>query len=396
MILRERTSPVPGCRAVDVMRRTGIKIVFMVILEQPYVSDMLVGFLRDNGIPVLDNDFVRSSGLSGLNLKPSAELVGQYSRTKKIYTVSEHALNWVNSVLNDAELNRQITIMKDKAAFREACRDLYPGFFFKEVTYNELFAVDVAGLKFPFVIKPSVGFLSVGVFTIFDEKDWTDALASLERDFKAQAAKFPGVVIGDNKFLLESYIDGKELAVDIYFRDGEPVIVNIFEHPFSSGKDVSDRLYFTSKEIFDRYLEPLTEYFSKLNKALKLDHVPVHAEIRVDGDGFIPIEINPLRFTGMCLNDLHYYIAGKHPLYYYFNDAVPDYAGMWKGKEDVVFSFSILERTANAFDRKAIEPLYSNVLEWRTLRNPNLDLEAFVFSQTRDAGELDKILTLKL
>jgi|BioPla2DNA2_1021312.scaffolds.fasta_scaffold133906_1 hypothetical protein len=95
----------------------------MVILEQPYVSDGLLEYLVMNQIPVLKNSF--SEGFKPrryrLNIVEKEDFVARYNRSKKIYTVSEYALDCVFSTLKDAQLNRQITLLKNKAAFREAC-----------------------------------------------------------------------------------------------------------------------------------------------------------------------------------------------------------------------------------------------------------------------------------
>lgn len=118
--------------------------------------------------------------------------------------------------------------------------------------------------------------------------------------------------------------------IDLYFLEKEPVIINIFEHPFVSGKDVSDRLYITGKTLFDDYLEMFTEHITRLNELLNLGNIPVHMELRVEKGKIIPIEINPLRFAGLCLNEIHTYITGKHPLSYYFSRTCPDYKNYWK------------------------------------------------------------------
>ena len=49
---------------------------------------------------------------------------------------------------------------------------------------------------------------------------------------------------------MEEYVEGEEYAIDCYFDEkGEVVILNILHHKFSSGRDTSDRVYSTSKEI---------------------------------------------------------------------------------------------------------------------------------------------------
>jgi hypothetical protein len=368
----------------------------MVILEEPYVSKMLIAYLKENNVPVLKNHFSEQFSSENLNIKSEVDFIKAYKDTNKIYTVSENGLNWANVMLNDFQLNRQIKTLKNKSLFRELCSTLYPNFFFKEVSLANLVSLDISTLKYPFVLKPTVGFLSAGVFVIFKKEDWDNALETIQDKFKSVADKFSELVISDSSFIIESYIEGKEFAIDLYFNAREPVVINIFEHPFSSEKDVSDRLYFTNKQIYDEYLYLFTSYMRKLNKVLKLKNIPVHIELRITNDEIIPIEINPLRFAGMCLNEIGFYITGKHPLHYYFTNTTPNYVEMWKGKENETFSFSIIEKILlkDRFSCDLIKQIYSNILEFRNIECFSLGVSAFVFSRTKDKKELDKILRL--
>lgn len=90
----------------------------MVILEQPYVSDGLLQYLVMSQMPVLKNTF--SEGINPrrhrLNIVNEEDFIAQYNRSKKIYTVSEYALDWIISILKNEQLNKQITLLKNKAA----------------------------------------------------------------------------------------------------------------------------------------------------------------------------------------------------------------------------------------------------------------------------------------
>ena len=375
----------------------------VVILEEPYVSEMLINYLSSSKTPVLKNYFSMrvNSSEKPLNLIGEAIFISQYDSQEKLYTVSEYALDWVISKLNNEKLNRQIRLVKDKYIFRKALQSLYPDFFFREIAYSKLSEFDISELAFPVVLKPSVGFLSTGVYILFNFEDWRKALSKIRKNFVQASEKFPDTVVGDNTFIIESYIGGREFAVDLYFHDRKAVIINIFEHLFSSKKDVSDRLYVTSKKVFDKYSVCFTEYVNQLNKTLDLNNMPVHFELRVNGSNILPIEINPLRFTGMCLNEINFHIMGKHPLEYYFSNTAPDYDSAWKGKENELFCFSIIEKPKDSsdnfrFDINSVTKLYSDILELRPIENPRLDIQTFVFSKTKDKCELDRILNLKI
>ena len=49
---------------------------------------------------------------------------------------------------------------------------------------------------------------------------------------------------------------------------------------------------------------------TRANKFLKLRNIPMHVEVRVDGDIICPIEFNPMRFAGLSSTDVAYYAYG--------------------------------------------------------------------------------------
>ncbi len=56
-------------------------------------------------------------------------------------------------------------------------------------------------------------------------------------------------MIDKSNYILEEFINGEEYAIDDYYdENGTAVILNIMKHNFSSTSDVSDRLYYTSKD----------------------------------------------------------------------------------------------------------------------------------------------------
>ncbi|MFA5541503.1 MAG: ATP-grasp domain-containing protein [Bacteroidales bacterium] len=185
-----------------------------------------------------------------------------------------------------------------------------------------------------------------------------------------------------------------------FFKDKEPIIVNIFEHRFTSNKDVSDRLYLTNKALFDKYLKVFTEYIKGLNTVLNLNDIAVHIEMRADGKTIIPIEINPLRFTGMCLNELFCKFVGEHPLSYFFTGEIPDYNAIWEGRENKTYYFSIIEKPEGIknpiLDIEKLKKQFSNILELRLINNPKLNILAHVFAEIdgNSEKELHNIATL--
>jgi len=374
----------------------------MIILEKPYVSAPLVAYLEEKQIPVLHNDMAELLKQQGhqLNLLEDQPFVEKYQQTQKLYAVSENALVWLYAQLPDSELVKKVKILKDKAAFRRICQKIYPDFYYKEVELKALRSLDPDTLPLPLVLKPSVGFLSVGVYIVRSKEEWKTALDDIDKNFAKQCAVFPDTVVKSEMFVLEQFIEGEEYAVDAYYdADGKPNIINIFHHIFKDETDVSDRLYCMSKQIFETNYPAFNQFCIDLNGVLQLRNFPMHVEFRVDKSTgrAIPIEVNPLRFAGMCLNDLPRHTCGLLPVQAFFEGTRPDYATMWNGIEEDVFSFVVLDKpfeTTRSIDFEAIKKHFHGVLETRDIKNPAMSIWGFLFTKTtpEHKDELKKIL----
>ena len=374
----------------------------MIILEKPYVSTPLVEYLEEKQIPVLHNDMADVLTQQGhhLNLLNDQQFVEKYLQTKKLYAVSENALVWLYAQLPESELVKKVKILKDKAAFRRICQQIYPDFYYKEVEMKALRGLNPDELPLPLVLKPSVGFLSVGVYIVRTKEEWLKALDDIDKNFAKQCAVFPETVVRSENFVLEQFIEGEEYAVDAYYdADGKPNIINIFHHIFKDETDVSDRLYCMSKQIFETNYPAFNQFCIDLNGVLQLKNFPMHVEFRVDKHTgrAIPIEVNPLRFAGMCLNDLTRHTCGLLPVKAFFEGTHPDYATMWNGIENDVFSFIVLDKpfeTNRALDFEAIKKHFHGVLETRDIMNPAMSIWGFLFTKTtpEHKEELKEIL----
>ena len=377
----------------------------MVILEKPYISNLTLEYLSNNYVPVLNNDFAGECARSyKLNLISSGEMKKEYKTKNKIYTTSENALEWVYENLSQNEIVKKVNILKDKVKLRELLSPMYPNFYFKEVTEEELENIDFKSLKPPFILKPCVGFLSLGVYTIYNKKELEEAILDIKKNKENYKDKFPSSVINNSKFIIEQYIEGTEYAIDAYYNDkGKPVILNIFTHKFSSPTDVSDRVYYTSKDIIETFKDKFELFLTKANEYLKLKNMPIHVEVRVHRDIVCPIEFNPMRFAGLSSTDVAYYAYGIRTIEYFLQNKEPDFKKILKGKEDKLYSLILLDKPDKAipcskFNYDKLYDCFENILELRKIDNPSLDVFGFVFAETRKENEreLDYILSSDL
>lgn len=361
----------------------------MIILEKPYVSPELLRYLAESRVPVLDNETARASSDAGsLHLVGEKEFAEGVNHGSRVYTTSENALTWVMRNIKNTELLAAIDTMKDKFRMRETLRPLYLDFFFRQGTLDDLRRIDPDILPMPLILKPAVGFFSVGVHVVSSADEWRNALDDIEAERGAWRHEYPDTVVGDDRFLVEEYVDGDEYAVDAYYNKiGDAVVLNIFKHDFSSSRDVADRLYCTSPEIINAHLRRFTAYLNRIGKILDLRNFPVHAELRMSARGIVPIEFNPLRFAGWCCTDLAWFAYGLSPYQYYLEDLRPDWKRLLEGRENNIYSLVILDKPASTpknatLDFDALAGNFTEVLSQRRMEDPDLPVFGFLFTRT--------------
>ena len=248
----------------------------MIILEDPYVSPELATFAADRQEPVLDTPAARQAGLDyglHLNLVSSRDFGRLCCQGQRLYSNSENSLDWLYSRSGNAGLVRATELLKNKLLFRQRLAPLFPDFHFRELTLRDVMETHFESLPGPCVLKPAVGFFSLGVYSIENAQQWRAARDDIAAGAVRWRKEYPAAVLDNQVWLLESLIQGTEYAVDVYFNSrGEAVICNILQHDFASSEDVSDRLYYTSADIIRRMSGPLEAWFDQINE-LSLIHI---------------------------------------------------------------------------------------------------------------------------
>ena len=374
----------------------------MIVLDEPYVSDPLVDWLEQSQHPVLDNAVAAALATEGrrLNLVGEDEASRRIEAGERVYTNSENALAWVVDHAGNAPLARAIDLFKDKAAMRRALAGLDPDLFFKTCSIDELFKLDFARLPAPFVLKPSVGFCSVGVYAVADREDWERALADIQKNAASWHDLYPESVIGAGSFILEGYIDGTEYALDAYFDEqGRARILNVLRHDFASAEDTSDRMYVTSAAIVRDNAPAFAAWLDKVNALVGARNFPVHVEVRVDEGHVCPIEFNPLRFAGLGGTDVSWYAYGYRTYEAFLEGVQTDFGAAFAGKEGKVYSMSLLNAPDDAtgderFDYEALRDRFSQVLALRPFDVRRTGTYGFLFLET-DAETADELDFLK-
>ena len=376
----------------------------MILLDKPYVSKFLKETISAYDLPALDTGNSIEHG--ELSLVDSEEIIEKFKNdvNSRLYTNSENSINWVVKHLGFTKLPEYINTFKNKIVFRDLIREIYPDFFYKEIRLHELDALDLQEVPMPFIIKPAVGFLSLGVHKVLHQKDWNQVKTTIKEELSEAQSLFPPEVVDTSSFLIEEIIEGEEFAFDAYFdENGKAVVLGILKHPFGSEKDVSDRVYFTSKEIIKKYLPKFTEFVSKLGECANLKNFPVHVEVRVNSNGdLVPIEVNPLRFGGWCTSaDLTYLATGMNPYHYFLSNQKPDWDHLLNQMDDSIYSLVILDNSTGIpskeikeFNYDALLQQFAEPLELRKIDYKMYSIFGMLYTKTPAGqfGEIESIL----
>lgn len=316
--------------------------IFLILLDSTYISPLLSETLYEKDIVMCD---IQQQVILGQQFVGQQALEKMFQSEELIIMNSEEAFYLLNEFHSEANITKIANVFKNKVDFRKQLSKIYPQFFFLEASMNELHLIDTEKLPYPVILKPSIGYSSVGVYRIENKNEFQRVLDNLVNTMQSGNENYSTNVLDTNSFIIESYIEGQEFAVDLYFDDqNEPVILNVFSRMFKDEKDMSDRIYYTSRQILSNYLAPITEFVARLNKLFDLRKMPLHIELRMQNNGeFVPIEINPLRFAGIGTTELGYYAYGVNPYRHFFEQTKPDWPQLIQAMDDKIYNFTCAE-----------------------------------------------------
>lgn len=378
----------------------------MLILDHPYVSEFLKNTAAELQIPVLKNEM--SAGLKtekGLNILEEAEFIELIKEKDEfsLYCNSENSIGWISENLGFTGLPEKIELFKNKVKFRELLERLYPELYFKSVEFEKLDEIRAEEIEKPFIIKPAVGFFSLGVHKVSTIDEWDSVLKSIKAEVEEIKKLYPAQVLNVENFIIEGNIEGDEFAVDSYFnREGKPIVLNILKHIFSSENDVSDRVYFTSKMVIETYREAIEDLLKEIGNLAGLRNFPFHLELRIGEDRRIqPIELNPMRFAGLCGTDIAYFAYGINTYRYFLEQLKPDWNKILADKDGKNFCLVMLNKSEDlnlkdvkAFDYEKLLSDFEKPLELRKADHEKRGYFGYMFTETRDSNwqEIEKIL----
>jgi ATP-grasp domain len=374
----------------------------MILIDEPYASDFLIKTIREKKLAVVATDEAkRILTNNSLNWISEEKIKNLFITNPNypIYTNSENAISWIEKNLGISKLPSQINIFKNKIKFRELLKDSFPHYFFKAVSLDKLSQINIEDIKFPFIIKPAVGFFSLGVHKVDSHDKWELVLTTINNDIEKLNSLYPKEVIDTSEFIIEEHIEGEEYAIDCYYNsEGEPVILNILHHLFSSKDDVNDRVYSTSKNIIEKYYNQIFHFLKIIGDKVKLNNFPAHVEIRINENGnIIPIEVNPLRFGGWCTTgDLSWYAYGFNSYEYFLNNIKPNWKNILAQRKNKIYSIIVLDNNSGLnedeieyFDYDRLLADFEKPIILRKINFKEYHFFGFLFCETTIGNEVE-------
>lgn len=383
----------------------------MILIDKPYISDFLYKTIKENNFQIVATTeakkIILDESLNWISEKEAKQLIYE-NPNHPVYSNSENTISWVEKNLPFSKLPNQIQVFKNKIRFRELLQDSFPNYFFLGIKFEDLDKVSITSLPFPFIIKPAIGFFSLGVHKVDKPSEWEQVLKKIKQEITQIKGFYPNEVLDTSHFIIEECIQGEEYAIDCYFNKiGKPIILNIMHHVFSSGKDVSDRIYTTSKEIIENNIEGIEKFLQIIGEKATLKNFPVHVEIRIDNKGIIiPIEVNPLRFGGWCTTgDLSWFAYGINSYDYFLKGKKPNWEEILKSRKDKKYSIILLDNNSGfkeneiaSFDYEKVLKDFEKPMSLRKVNFNEYPIFGILFTETTigNEKELKNILTSNL
>ncbi len=141
----------------------------------------------------------------------------------------------------------------------------------------------------------------------------------------------------------------------------------------------------------------------KIGDLAEVKNFPIHFELRRNSNGILlPIEVNPIRFSGWCgTADLSFLAYGFNPYLYFYYQKKPDWCQILKGKKGKLFSMVELDNSTGksvneitSFNYDKLLANFEKPIELRKVDYKQYSIFGLLFIETREENflEIQKIL----
>jgi biotin carboxylase len=256
------------------------------------------------------------AGLLALNFKNPEEAARQVAALAEQHPIDAVVGVDDETVVLAAVISEALSLPHNSVASVSAARNKYR---MRELLHQSgvpapryaLFSIDddpatvARQVIFPCVVKPLHLSASRGVIRANNE---TEFVAAFHR--VAAILRTPEVAARrelSRQILVESFIPGQEVALEGLLINGELHVLALFDKPDPlDGPFFEETIYVTPSRLPTAVQEEIASCTARAAQALGLREGPVHAELRVNGDGPWVIEVNPRSIGGRCSRVLRF------------------------------------------------------------------------------------------
>ncbi len=168
-------------------------------------------------------------------------------------------------------------------------------------------ALAARAVPYPCVLKPLGLSASRGVIRAGNEREFAEAFRRIRRLLQSAEVK----VMRDESagwIQVESYIPGREFAVEGMVTHGRLRVLALFDKPDPlEGPFFEETIYVTPSRLRESEQRALAACAEQAVAALGLWHGPVHAELRLNGEGPWMLEIAARPIGGLCAATLRFH-----------------------------------------------------------------------------------------
>lgn len=160
--------------------------------------------------------------------------------------------------------------------------------------------IDVDGIGLPAVVKPLDRAAGQGVIRVDRPQD-LEAAASRVRNIVGTAAPV----------LVESYLEGEEIAVEGLVREGALSVLAIFDKPGrSEGPYFPETVLVTPSRLPQAEQDEAVRVAQRAAEAIGITHGPVHIELMMNEGKASVIELAARSIGGLCSRSLNFGLMG--------------------------------------------------------------------------------------
>ena len=161
-------------------------------------------------------------------------------------------------------------------------------------------------LTYPVVIKPLGLNGSRGVMRANDPMSFERAVVRLRRLLGTKSAAEECGDLAD-RYLVEGFIPGIEVALEGLLRDGELHTLAVFDKPDPlDGPFFEETIYVTPSRLPDEQAREVVDAARRSAQALGLRDGPLHAELRLNDEGAWPVDVAARTIGGLCARTLRF------------------------------------------------------------------------------------------